>query len=330
MTETVIPKTDERVLTGPVDQGYAQSCGLYWQVYGNAADPVLLMIRGLGSQLIHWPENLLQRIAGEGYRVVVFDNRDSGLSDKYQALSGNTLAQRLQQAWRGETVAPAYTLRGMATDVARLMDELEIPEAHILGGSMGGLIAQIFAAHWPQRTLSLSVVFSTSLDPQLPKGHGWHLLYDDSQAPAAAPLSLPDDPETFADMVRASAAESALYTGTDHRPTDAQQLQLAEQALRRCYCPEGYMRQLLAILCHGDLRDTNRLITAPALVLHGSADPIFPVACAQSIADSIDGARLEVLAGWGHDLPDSMHDWFIRHLMTQLSASDAGVARQAG
>ena len=323
-------QTDKTVLTGPVDQGYAQSSGLYWQAYGYVADPVVLMIRGLGSQLIHWPENLLQRIAGEGYRVVVFDNRDSGLSDKHQALTGNTLAQRLQQAWRGETVTPAYTLTDMATDVARLMDELEIPEAHILGGSMGGLIAQIFAAQWPERTLSLSVVFSTSLDPQLPKGHGWHLLYDDNQAPVAAPLSLPDDPETFADMVRASAAESALYTGTDHRPTDEQQLQLAEQALRRCYCPEGYMRQLLAILCHGDLREANQSITAPALILHGSADPIFPVACAQSIADSIDGARLEVLAGWGHDLPDSMHDWFISRLAGLLRESEAGVVCSAG
>ncbi|WP_271270536.1 alpha/beta fold hydrolase [Aliamphritea hakodatensis] len=323
-------QTDGRALTGPVAGGYAEACGLYWQAYGNASDPVLLMIRGLGSQLIHWPENLLQRIAGEGYRVVVFDNRDSGLSDKHRALTGNLLAERLQQAWQGEAAEPAYTLTDMAADVAHLMDVLDIQQAHILGGSMGGLIAQIFAAQWPERTLSLSVVFSTSLDAQLPKGHGWNLLYDDSQAPVAAALSLPDDARTFADMVRAAAAESALYTGTDHRPTDEQQLQLAEQALRRCYCPEGYMRQLLAILCHSDLREANRSITAPALVLHGSADPIFPVACGQSIADSIGGARLEVLTGWGHDLPDSMHDWFISRLAGLLQGSDAGVACSAG
>ncbi|WP_261841215.1 alpha/beta fold hydrolase [Aliamphritea ceti] len=303
----------------PVAEQYSEACGLYWQAYGDVSHPPLIMIRGLGSQLIHWPETLLQRIADEGYRVVVFDNRDSGLSDKFDQLTGHNLAVRLQQAWKGEVVEPAYTLTDMATDVVHLMDHLDISKAHILGGSMGGLIAQIFAGKWPERTLSLSVVFSTTLDRELPEGHGRHLLYDGNQAPVAANLSLPESEDAFAAMIKGSAAESHLFTGTEHCLTNEQQLKQAERALRRSYCPEGYMRQLLAILCHEDLRSGNAGITAPTLVLHGSDDPVFPVSSGESVADSIANATLEVLSGWGHDLPDSMHDWFIAKLSSLLS-----------
>lgn len=327
-------------------EGYLQDRGIFWQQYGCDADPALVLIRGLGSQLIHWPEALLQRFADAGYRVIVFDNRDSGLSHKHTELSGTELRQRLQAAWRlrnaGEShqlveshqleeshqlVQPAYRLADMAEDVLALLDYLDISRAHILGASMGGMIAQIFAAHWPQRTSSLTVVFSTTLDTQLPKGPGLSLLYDDSaevtDKSSEQVHELPEDPEIFSAWVAAAAIEGQQYTGTTHQMSETAQLSLAERALRRSYCPEGYSRQLLAILAEAELCEQNRLIDVPALVLHGDADPIFPVACAESIADSIANARCEVLAGWGHDLPESMHDWFFRQVNSLLMAVEA-------
>ncbi len=273
----------------------------------------MVLIRGLGSQLIHWPEPFVDGLVRQGYRVIRFDNRDSGLSSKFDDFSAQDVQQALRNLARGEPVTLPYSLEDMAADVLGLMDELGVVAAHVVGCSMGGMIAQILAARAPQRALSLISVFSTSGDPDLPRG---------SEEALASLLSSPADAENPQAVVAHSVRIAKLLGSPAYPQAEEKLYEMAERAYTRSNCPDGYQRQYLAIAAAAGRVALLRSIRAPTLVLHGRDDPLFPVACARSTAEHIPGAKLELIDGWGHDFPEALVADLVDSIVNHARRSD--------
>lgn len=255
--------------------------------------PPVLLIMGLGCQLTFWPEAFCAGLHERGFRVIRYDNRDCGLSSKIDPLSQPGLFPALlTHLLRGAVAAP-YTLDDMAADAVALLDALALRQVHVVGVSMGGMIAQLIAAQQAERTLSLTSMMSTSGAHTLP----WpslNTLYQLVKPPPSGGREARI--RHIADTLRALNSPAYAY--------DEDMLwQLAAREHDRCYCPEGTGRQLLAILASGSRTELLPRITAPTLVIHGDADPLLPLACGQDTAARIPGAVLEVIEGMGHDLP---------------------------
>lgn len=251
---------------------------LEYAEFGNRTDPALLLIRGLGTQMIRWPRELIDGFVGEGFRVVIFDNRDVGLSEKFDGTVPGTLA---------------YTLEDMVSDVVGLIAALGIAAAHIFGISMGGMIAQQMAAKHGDQVLSLVSVMSSTGNPDLPS----------ATDEALAVLT----PETGGETDRRSAIENAVrgmkVLGSPGFPApDAYLRATAEASYDRCYCPSGVERQLAAIQASGDRRADLREIRCPTLVIHGADDPLLHVQCGRDTAANISGAELRIIEGLGHEV----------------------------
>jgi pimeloyl-ACP methyl ester carboxylesterase len=268
--------------------------------FDTAGDPKavpLLLINGLGLQLTSWPEEFVEGLVDLGFYVIRFDNRDCGLSTKFEAAGTPSLGI----AWLKHTlrlpIHPPYTLEDMADDAIGVLSALGVARAHVLGVSMGGMIAQLVAAKFPSRVLSLTSIMSTTGRRGLP-----------GPAPAVRRIMLrrpagPSDIESAIDQgVRVvQAIASPAY------PTPEKQLRRrVARALRRNYCPGGVQRQTLAVVAAGDRTPQLRAIVAPTLVIHGAADLLVPLACGVDTAHAIPGARLEVIQGMGHDLPTQL------------------------
>ena len=260
-----------------------------------------LLIMGLGAQMNRWPLPLIERLTAAGHRVITFDNRDVGLSEKLDAAGPPDMAAMFQAVREGRKPAAAYTLDDMAADAAGLLAALDIDRAvHIVGASMGGMIAQLVAADHPGRTLSLTSIMSTTGNPDLPR----------SKPEAIAVLNNrgPDPNEDFAAFLDHSVA-SAKVTGSPAYPADDAVLREgAEASFKRCYYPVGFQRQYAGVTASPDRRPRLKTITAPTVVIHGEADPLVPVEGGRDTADNIPGAELLVIPGMGHDLPAALHD----------------------
>jgi pimeloyl-ACP methyl ester carboxylesterase len=269
----------------------SNSIELEYESFGPAGAPAILLIMGLGAQLTRWNIELCDLLVARGYRVIRFDNRDCGLSTHCTALPLPDIAAALRGA--PLSVLP-YTLETMAADSIGLLDALGIEQAHLAGASMGASIAQIIAARFPERTLSLTSIMSSSGNPMLPP-----------PAPAAAmalfaPLPARRDRESIIDdgIVRYRAIASPGY------PTPPEALkQMFGQEYDRSYYPPGVARQLGAILANGDRRHLLKSIACPSVVLHGKEDPLIPPACGQDVARHIANAEMREIAGMGHDFP---------------------------
>jgi pimeloyl-ACP methyl ester carboxylesterase len=240
---------------------------------GDVSAPALVLIRGLGTQLIDWSPVLLDAFVTRGFRTIVFDNRDAGLSTKVPA---------------------GYTLFDMAADVIALMDGLGVQRAVIFGISLGGMVAQLVAFHFPERVERLVSVMSSSGDPSLPR---------------TAPHILRRLTETAEgrDAIIALAAEGRAVFGSPAYPEPAEvRLAAATAAFDRCHCPEGVARQMQAVIADGSRTERLQQIRVPTLVIHGADDLLIPLAAGEHTARSIPGARLEVIPGMGHNLPDAL------------------------
>lgn len=264
---------------------------LHYESFGPPEAPAILLIMGLGAQSVRWNLALCDELVGRGFRVIRFDNRDSGLSTHCDALP----LPDLRAMMTGVPVsALPYTLDTMAADSVGLLDTLGIPHAHIVGASMGGAIAQIIAARYPARTLSLTCIMSSSGNPLLPP-----------PTPAAAaalfaPLPVARD--------RASLVADAITrhraVGSPGYPAPVADLQdLYGQEYDRGFYPPGVVRQLAALIAHGDRRPLLKDIRCPTTVLHGRDDPLIPFACGEDVARNIPQARLWPVDGMGHDIP---------------------------
>ncbi|WP_313950400.1 alpha/beta hydrolase, partial [Accumulibacter sp.] len=263
----------------------ANKLQIEYESLGPLSAPVILLIMGLGAQLSRWNIELCEALVARGYRVLRFDNRDCGLSSKLDQAGVPDVGAALRG---GLPLSVPYTLADMAADCVGLLDALGIDRAHIVGASMGGAIAQIIAATYPQRTLSLTCIMSTSSNPNLPPP-----TREASQA-LLAPLPAARDKES---LVEDALRRQLAVTSPDF-PSCPQRLRAAlADEHERSFHPRGVARQLAAFLASGDRRALLQTIAAPTLVLHGADDPLIPVECGYDVAAHIPDAKMQVIQG---------------------------------
>ena len=277
--------------------------------FGDPAHPAVVLVMGLGMQLIAWPMELVQPLVDAGYRVVRFDNRDIGLSSKIDDAPKVNLLAAAARFFLRLPLKSAYTIRDMADDLAGLLDAMGIEKAHLAGASMGGMIAQTFAAHYPQRTLSLASIMSSSGDRALPTAH-WRVL--------RLLIKPPPKRASFEQLVQAAVRLFQALGGPGFPISEAELAERCSRSIRRSYSPAGTGRQLLAIAASGDRSADLCRVSAPTLVLHGDADPLLPPPHGRDCAAKIPGASLTVVPGMGHDLPPALvpvlRDALLAHL----------------
>jgi pimeloyl-ACP methyl ester carboxylesterase len=273
---------------------------IYYEDIGDPNDPAVLLIMGLGSQLLLWRDGFCEKLVAEGLRVIRYDNRDVGLSSKTQRRkTGGALIPTLLKFWLGMPGDADYRLEDMADDAAAVLDHLGIDRAHIVGASMGGMIAQIFAARFAERTRSLAVIFSSNNQPLLPPPAP-RALFAILRGPA------PDSP---IDVIADNSVRVWRIIGSPAYPAPEQRLRDdAIEAYERCYYPWGVARHFSAIIASGSLARYNRQITAPTVVLHGRADKLQRPFGGRVVARAIRGARLVLFDGMGHELPEQLWD----------------------
>ena len=267
-----------------------------YEVHGAAEAPPLLAIMGLSMPATAWPPALVELLVARGARVVTFDNRDSGGSTRFSGVPTIPVALAVARAALRLHVPAPYTLHDMADDAIGLLDALGIAKAHLVGVSMGGMIAQLMAARFPQRVASLTSIMSSTGNPSPRVAFG---------RPRAirAILRRPADPRDLRSLVD-SLEQKFSVIGTPMTPQQrAAQRPHYERIARRGLDSAAARRQLLAVLASGDRRQWLARIAAPTLVLHGALDPLLPVAAGAETASCIAGARLVVIDGMGHDLP---------------------------
>lgn len=290
----------------------ANNITIHYEEHGDPAGPAMLLIMGLGAQMTYWPIELVEALAGRGYRVIRYDNRDIGLSHKFHgAKAPGMVWQMLAKRFLGLRPKVPYTLSDMAADGAGLLDALGIGRAHVVGASMGGMIAQLMAVEHPHRVMSLTSIFSTTGHPKLPQSEK-HAL----EALTRRPASMEDDALIEHGMMLAHAIGSPGF-----RPDPAKLRERVTQYVRRSVYPEGLVRQLAAIIHDGDRTRRLKSVTAPTLVLHGEGDPLVKVECGRATAAAIPGARIMTFPGWGHDLPLEMVEPVARAIAEHVGAS---------
>ena len=292
----------------------ANGITLEYESLGDPAAPPILLVMGLGMQLIAWPDAFCRGLVDRGFRVIRFDNRDSGHSSKIHVRRQPNILAALAAAWLRLPVRAPYTLDAMAADTVGLLDALGVPRAHVVGLSMGGMIAQLVAAAYPERVLSLTSIMSSSGSRKVSQPRP-----DAKRAILSKPRD-PDDPESVIEHL----AGVFGVIGSPGFPTDRGELreQLA-RVVRRGYYPAGVTRQLVAIIASGDRRRSLRKITAPTLVIHGAADPLVPVEAGRDTARHIEGSRLMVIEGMGHDLAPGLLPILVDAIAAHCRDTDA-------
>ncbi|WP_353471728.1 alpha/beta fold hydrolase [Salipiger sp. H15] len=278
----------------------ANGLDLSYDAFGAAEDPALLLVSGLGTQRIRWGDGFCAALAGRGYHVIRYDNRDAGLSTHLHGAPVPDLGAVIAALRAGRAPEIPYGLGDMAADAVALLDALAIPRAHVVGRSMGGMIAQVLACEHPGRVRSLTSVMSGTGNPDLPQAA------PDVMALMSAPRPDPAlDPEGY---VAASLAFARRIAGTGAPFDAAHHRWLVLEEARRGHDPAGAARQLAAMVATGDRRARLAGITVPTLVIHGTDDPLIPPACGADTAAAIPGAGLMLVEGMGHDLPAALDE----------------------
>jgi proline iminopeptidase len=288
----------------------ANGMDLHYEEWGDPAAPPVLLIMGLGTQMIAWPEAFVWGLVEAGFRVIAFDNRDIGLSTRMDGAPAMHPLLALGMLRMGLRPRLAYTLTDMAADAVGLLDALGIARAHVVGASMGGMIAQLVASGWPDHVLTLTSIMSASGRRGLP-----------GPSPALRRRLLrrrPSDPTREEAVVDAVATLEAISHADPSRDSLAFR-DMAARAFDRGYNPQGAKRQLLAILADGSRVDRLRTIRTPTLVIHGAADPLVPAANSEDIARVVPGARLVIVPGMAHDFPPSKVSEMVRTIVEHLA-----------
>jgi pimeloyl-ACP methyl ester carboxylesterase len=286
----------------------ANGIELVYDTFGEPDAPPMLLIMGLGCQMIDWKDEFCSLLAGKGFRVIRFDNRDVGQSTCFEEGGHPQIGEMIEAMQRGEAVEAPYLLSDLVADTIGLLDALGIEKAHVVGLSMGGMIAQLMAAGHPDRVLTLTSIMSTTGEPGLPVSTpaAWTCL--------TAPLETELRP-----FLEQYVAKWSVYAGPKY-PIDPEMARdHATRLFERGTHSAGRDRQMAAILASGSRREALRSVTCPALVIHGDSDPVVRIEAGKATADAIGGAELLVIEGMGHDLARGV--W--------LRVADA-IARHAG
>lgn len=266
---------------------------IFYEDHGDPSHDVILLVMGLGAQLTLWPDELVETLVGEGFRVIRYDNRDIGLSQKFDGARAPSVPVQLLRKKIGFPARVPYTLTDMAHDGIGVLDALGIDKAHVVGASMGGMIVQLMAVHHPERLMTMTSIMSTTGNGKLPQAEK-HAI-----GALTAPLKGMDE-ETLV----AHGLNIARNIGSPGFPFDPEaQRERVLKTIRRSVYPAGLPRQLAAIIDDGCRRARLASVRTPTLVLHGEADPLVKLEAGEDTARHISGARLVTIPGWGHDIP---------------------------
>ena len=271
----------------------ANGIDIEYDEHGEPGDPPVLLIMGLGAQMIAWDDEFVAALAARGLRVIRFDNRDVGLSTWFDHAGVPDLAGALGA---GRVPPPSYTLGDMAADAAGLLDALGIDRAHVVGASMGGMIAQTFALDHPQRTATLTSIFSTTGDPAVGQPH----------PEVMAPLFFAPRPTTREEAIEQDVRASKLIASPGFPPEEERLRARSGAAYDRAFHPDGTVRQTVAIINQPDRTPALRGLELPTLVIHGDADPLVDPSGGRATAEAVPGAELWVIPGMAHDLPPAL------------------------
>jgi pimeloyl-ACP methyl ester carboxylesterase len=276
-----IPYSEEKIAkVGPVEITY--------DAFGDPKSPPMLLIMGLGAQMIRWDEAFCKALAAQGHWVIRFDNRDVGLSTKFDKAGVPDVMSLIQ----GKKVDVPYKLKDMAADAVGLLDTLGVKKADVVGVSMGGMIAQSIAIHYPERVRTLTSIMSSTGNPKLPQAK-----------PEAMTVLLAPAATNRKDYITNELKAAKVLHGPKFPLNEEYVRNYAERSYDRCYDPQGLPRQLGAILASGSRNEALGKLKIPTLVIHGSADPLVPVEGGKDTANSIPGAKLLVIDGMGHSFP---------------------------
>ena len=283
-----------------------------FEEFGEPGDPAMLLVMGLGVQMLGWDDELCRMLAAEGFRVVRFDNRDVGRSTRYDGPAPDWAALA-----SGNGSSATYLLDDMADDAVKLLDHLGIEAAHLVGASLGGMIAQTLAIRHPERVPSLASIMSTTGDRSVGQPH--------PEALGALFNPPPNDREGIAEW----AVQNWSVIGSPAYEADEEALRKrARASFDRGYNPRGVGRQLAAIIASGDRTPALRELSLSSLVIHGEEDPLIDVSGGKATAAAIPGADLTLIAGMGHDLPRQLWPRFVEEIVanTQRAAERATAA----
>jgi pimeloyl-ACP methyl ester carboxylesterase len=285
-----------------------------YEIIGAEHQQTLVLISGLGSQMIRWDDTFCQLLVQQGFKVIRFDNRDSGKSvfKSEKGLNFNGNHQEFFSDLKAEDIP--YSLMDLAKDVIGLLDYLQIEKAHFAGRSMGGIIAQLLGSYFPERVLSLTIIMSTSLNPALPSS--------DPEVMAMM-MKAPTDPTINKNgYLKEKLVFAKMISGDLYEFDESLEIKMAEEELNRSKTKYGTVRQLLAMASYQYNREILKRITAPTLVIHGTQDPIFHYDCGADIADSIPNAKLMRIEGMGHSILKELHDLICKRIT--LLTSEVG------
>ena len=284
-----------------------------YDTFGERSGRPLVLVMGLGAQMILWDERFCEDLAARGHFVVRFDNRDVGLSTKLDRHGEPDVFEIMGRLMSGDEVDAPYGLSEMAADVAGLLDALELDSAHVAGASLGGMIAQTLAIEAPSRVRSLCSMLSSTGDPDLPA----------ARPEAAAALLAPRPADLDGNLERVVSLFRVI--GSPGFPFDEEWIRERERrAYERDHHPAGSLRQLVALLTATSRRDALREVRVPALVVHGDADPLVPLEAGVATARAIPGAELLVIEGMGHDFPRPVWPRIVDAVTRLTTRADGG------
>ena len=294
-------------------QASANGLLLEYETFGSERARPLLLTMGLGAQMVLWDESFCEALAERGHYVIRYDNRDVGLSTKFEAAGTPDLMTLMAKP--DEAPPPAYTLDDMADDAAGLIDALGLESAHVCGASMGGMIVQTLALRHRARVRSMTSIMSTTGNRELPAAN-----------PAvAARLILP--PPSGRDAVIERSVETFRIIGSPGFPFDeAGVREKAARSYDRCFLPSGQARQLAAILAQPNRVPSLQSLDLPTLVVHGEADPLVPVEGGRDTAAAIPGAELMLVPGMGHDMPREIQPQLVERISALIARAESGGA----
>jgi len=290
----------------------ANGVEIAYELYGQANNPVIMLIHGLGMPMTAWPMGMVNRLVEAGFQVLRIDNRDQGHSQKFDHLPMPNMVWQILKLKLGLNVSAPYELKDLMSDVIGTLDALNIAEAHLVGVSMGGMISQLVAINAPSRVKTLTSIMSTTSNPKLPKPHKEVMNH------------LMTPPKTTSqEQVLNYHIRTWELIGSPGFPTSTEGLaKYVRGLLQRGISAKGTTRQLLAILATHNRYKELRSLGMPVQVIHGTDDPLIPVAAGMETADAIPHAKLHLMKGMGHDLPEQLHESLCELIIEQASMAE--------